>query len=54
MLNEILLKIDWGSVPDYLAAGVAFWGLKIANDHFNKLPKTKLSIHYDSYQEGKK
>lgn len=44
--------IEWlGTLPDWVAAGVAFWGLKIANDHFNKQIKVKLSIEYDSYQE---
>lgn len=49
---KILLWLDWGSIPDYLAAAVAAWGLKIANDHFNKPPKIALSIHYDTYQKG--
>ena len=47
--------IDYiGTIPDWIAAVMAFWGLKIANDHFNKQPKVSLSIEFDSYQEGDK
>lgn len=36
--------IEWlGTIPDWIAAVMAFWGLKIANDHFNKQPKVSLS-----------
>lgn len=47
--------IEWiGTLPDWAAAGVAFWGLKIANDHFNKQPKPKFSVEYNSTKRGDK
>lgn len=50
-LISVLSRLNWGSVPDYLAVIVAAWGLKIANDHFNKQPKINLELCYGAQQE---
>lgn len=49
-----LLRFNWGSIPDWFAAAVALYGLKIADRHFNKQPQVKVSIYYDRYQEKNK
>ena len=50
MFDGLISHIELGSVADFLSAGVAFWGLYIANKHFNQQPRKKLNIYYDSYQ----
>lgn len=46
------LKNVLGSLPDWLAVGVALYGLRLADKHFNKQPKVAISIHYDAIEEG--
>lgn len=43
-----------GNLPDWAAVVVAYYGLRVANRHFNKQPDETINIFYDAVQEGKK